>query len=123
MSKIVGVMLTLPFDNVFDYKAPDEVKIGDIVRVPFGKKHEIGIVFKIGATALLEEKKIKPVTEILPYTLKPEFIKFIEFNYIASKARWIATSQLVSGHSPLKPLIFYETNLRTIIIVPHGEDG
>ena len=79
MSKIVGVMLTLPFDNVFDYKAPDEVKIGDIVRVPFGKKHEVGIVFKIGATALLEEKKIKSVTEILPYTLKPEFIKFIEW--------------------------------------------
>ena len=79
MSKIVGVMLTLPFNSVFDYKAPDEVKIGDVVRVPFGQKQEIGVVFKIGATALLEEKKIKSVTEILPYALKPEFIKFIEW--------------------------------------------
>ena len=48
MSKTVGVMLTLPFSDVFDYKASDDVKIGDIVRVPFGRSFEIGVVFHVG---------------------------------------------------------------------------
>ena len=61
MSKTVGVMLTLPFSNVFDYKAPDDIKIGDIVRVPFGRNSEIGVVFKIGASADLDESKIKSI--------------------------------------------------------------
>lgn len=79
MSQTVGVMLTLPFSNVFDYKAPDEVKVGDVVRVPFGRTSEIGVVFKIGASAALEEKKIKPLTEVFKYHLKESLIKFVEW--------------------------------------------
>lgn len=54
---------------------------------------------------------------------RQNIIKFIEFNYIASSGRWIATIPLVSGRSPLKPLFKVGTSLRTILIVPHGEDG
>ena len=79
MSKIVGVMLPLPFNNVFDYRAPDEVKCGDVVRVPFGKGVETGVVFKLEKTADLDEKKIKAVIKILPYCLKPSLIKFVEW--------------------------------------------
>ena len=79
MSKTVGVMLTLPFSNVFDYKAPDDIKIGDVVRVPFGKSFEIGVVFKIGASAALSENKIKSVTEVFSYRLKESLIKFVEW--------------------------------------------
>ncbi len=79
MVKIVGVMLPLPFNDVFDYRAPDETKIGDIVRVPFGKGVEIGVVFKTEKTADLDEKKIKSVISILPYHIKPTLIKFIEW--------------------------------------------
>jgi len=79
MSKTVGVMLTLPFSNVFDYKAPDDVQIGDVVRVPFSRGFEIGVVFKIGASADLSENKIKPISEVFPYRFKESLIKFVEW--------------------------------------------
>jgi len=79
MSRIIGVMLPLPFNDVFDYKASDDIKIGDVVRIPFGKGIEIGVVFKLEKTADLDEKKIKSIISILPYTLKPSLIKFVEW--------------------------------------------
>ena len=79
MSKIVGVMLTLPFDNAFDYKAPDDIKIGDVVRVPFGKTFEIGVVWCLEKTADIDEKKIKSITNVLPYHLKTSLIKFVQW--------------------------------------------
>ena len=79
MTQIVGVMLTLPFNNVFDYKAPDDINIGDIVRVPFGKGFEIGAVWCLKKSSDLEEKKIKSVINVFPFTLKPDLIKFLEW--------------------------------------------
>ena len=79
MSQTIGVMLTLPFSQVFDYKAPDDVKVGDVVRVPFGRASEIGVVFKIGASADLKEGKIKSVSEVFKYRLKESLIKFVEW--------------------------------------------
>ena len=79
MQKIVGVMLPLPLNNVFDYMAPDTIKIGDIVRVSFGKKIEIGVVWCFKKTADIDEKKIKPVINVFPYCLKPELMKFVEW--------------------------------------------
>ena len=79
MTKIVGVMLTLPFNDVFDYSASDNIKLGDIVRVPFGKGVEIGVVWKIGKSSDLEEKKIKSIINVLPYRLLPSLIKFVEW--------------------------------------------
>lgn len=79
MSQTVGVMLTLPLSNVFDYWAPDDVQIGDVVRVPFGRGFEIGAVFKIGASADLPESKIKHVSKVFSYRLRSEMIKFVEW--------------------------------------------
>ena len=79
MSKIVGVMLPLPFNDVFDYRASDDVKIGDVVRVPFGKSIEIGVVFKSEKISDLDEKKIKNILGVLPYCLKPSLLKFVEW--------------------------------------------
>ena len=79
MSQTVGVMLTLPFSSVFDYKAPDNIQIGDAVRVPFGHTSEIGVVFKIGASSDLAENKIKSVSEVFKYRLKESLIKFIKW--------------------------------------------
>ena len=79
MVKTVGVMLTLPFSQVFDYLAPDGVEIGDVVRVPFGRGFELGAVFKIGASADLPANKLKYVSEVFAYRLKTELIKFVEW--------------------------------------------
>ena len=75
--KIVGVLLPLPMNGVFDYLADDTVQTGDIVRVPFGKLSLIGCVWKIGASSLLDEHKIKSVSQVLPYKLSSKIISFI----------------------------------------------
>ena len=72
MTKIVGVLLPLPFNDVFDYKAEDDVAVGDLVAVSFGnprrgKEELVGVVWKIGKSSHLDESKIKPVKARLVY--------------------------------------------------------
>lgn len=83
--QIVGVLLPLPFHDVFDYKVEDgeEVCLGSMVRVPWGREQQIGVVWKIGRSSKLEDKKIKAILEVFDYPpLSEELRKFI--NFIAS---------------------------------------
>lgn len=80
MSKIIGVLLPLPFNEPFDYKAEEGVAVGDIVRVPWGREQQIGVVWKIGKSSKLDDSKIKNIIEKLNYpSLSPEIIKFVRF--------------------------------------------
>ena len=67
MSQIIGVLLPLPFNDVFDYKTEENVPLGSFVRVPFGREKQIGVVWKIGRSSKLEENKIKAVSEVLNF--------------------------------------------------------
>lgn len=78
--QIVGVLLPMPFNEPFDYKTDGEVKLGAIVRVPFGREVLIGVVWKLGKSSNLDEQKIKKIIEVLPYPpLKQSLRRFIEF--------------------------------------------
>lgn len=78
MSKIVGVLLPLPFNDVFDYYVEDNVSIGEIVRVKFGREELVGVVWKHGKSCDLDNKKIKSAMEVLDYPpLSPELMKLI----------------------------------------------
>lgn len=78
MSQIVGVLLPLPFNEPFDYKIEGAVELGAIVRVPFGREQQIGVVWKIGRSSKLDDSKIKPVLEVFNYPPLPaELRKFI----------------------------------------------
>jgi len=67
---IYGVLLPIFFDDVFDYKADDEsLKIGQQVVVPFGRETHVGVIWKIGKSADIEDKKIKKITEVLKLPL------------------------------------------------------
>lgn len=80
LSQIVGVLLPLPFNDVFDYKVEDNVGLGTIVRVPFGREKHVGVVWKIGKSSKLDDHKIKPVSEVFNYPpLSSELMKFISF--------------------------------------------
>ncbi len=59
------ILLPAAVNHGFDYIAPDgmQLKIGDIVSVPFGKNESLGVVWKNG-TATLKEGKIKNVIKI-----------------------------------------------------------
>lgn len=82
MSEIVGVLLPLPFNDVFDYKVEteDNAVLGSIVRVPWGREQQIGVVWKLGKSSNLDDKKIKSVIEVLNFPpLSNELRKFISF--------------------------------------------
>ena len=77
---IVGVLLPLPFNDVFDYKIEGEPVLGELVRVSFGREVVVGVVWKLGKSSKLEDAKIKPVLERLNFPpLSAELMKFISF--------------------------------------------
>ena len=78
MTEIIGVLLPLPFNEPFDYKAEGKVELGSFVRVPFGREEQIGVVWKIGRSSDIEESKIKPIREVFNFPpLSAEMRKFI----------------------------------------------
>ncbi len=82
---IVGVLLPLPFNEVFDYQADESVELGDLVRVSFGHPKSgggeiVGAVWKKGRSSNLPENKIKPILEKLPLPpLSADLRKFVTF--------------------------------------------
>lgn len=81
MTNIVGVLLPLPLNTVFDYQAPDNISLGAVVSVPFGKEKLVGCVWKIGKSCSLEETQIKHITQVFPYTLSAKIVEFV--NWVA----------------------------------------
>lgn len=80
VSQIIGVMLPLPFNEPFDYKVDGDVALGSIVRVPWGREEQVGVVWKQGRSSTLDEKKIKPVAEVLNFPpLSAALMNFIKF--------------------------------------------
>lgn len=67
MSEVFAqVLLPLALDEAFTYKAQDEVEIGDVVQVEFGRKKIWGVVVEVKKTAPenLAEAKIKKILAI-----------------------------------------------------------
>lgn len=80
MTSIIGVMLPLPFNEPFDYKTETELPLGTLVRVPWGREEQIGVVWKHGHSSELPENKIKPIIEKLDFPpLSKNLIQFVKF--------------------------------------------
>ena len=62
---IYGVLLPLPFDDVFDYSADDGLTIGQMVEVSFGREDLVGVIWKIGKSADIALSKIKPIKSVI----------------------------------------------------------
>ncbi len=77
---IIGVLLPLPFNEPFDYQSEEELPLGTIVRVPWGREEQVGVVWKIGKSSDLDEKRIRPVSEKLNLPPIAESLrKLVEF--------------------------------------------
>lgn len=114
---VYGVLLPLPFDDVFDYMSDDDLTIGQIVIVPFGREKLAGIIWKIGQTAQIDAKKIKPIIEVinLPKISKAMIsfiIKTAEYN-LAPKGLVL---KMVLGQKtnqlPKQKVILYGLNIK-----------
>ena len=80
----------------FDYKIPDnlinEIKVGTLVIIPFGKREEIGFVSKIKSQSYFQEKFNEKIKEIKGILFSPTFFDFnklklaywISFYYMSS---------------------------------------
>ena len=85
---IIGVLLPLPFNEPFDYQSEEELPLGTIVRVPWGREEQIGVVWKIGKSSDLDEKRIRPVSEKLNLPPIAESLrKLVEFTAEVEKLR------------------------------------
>ena len=75
-----GILLPLAFNDVFDYQSDNETLCrGQLVIVSFGKEELVGVVWKIGKSANIDIKKIKPIKQILSLPkLSPIMITFIQ---------------------------------------------
>lgn len=62
---IIGVLLPLPFNEPFDYESEEELPLGTMVRVPFGREEQIGVVWRHGKSSGLDDKRIRTVIENL----------------------------------------------------------
>lgn len=99
-NSFVNILLPLPFDEPFTYRAKDfALAVGDVVKVPFRKKELWGLV--VGLDAILSEKiDEKKVKEILAKNEQIKFsAKLIEF------VTWIASYNMAPKGLVLKAFI------------------
>jgi len=64
---IIRVALDVPLSTLFDYflSVGQSAEIGQRVRVPFGRKHMVGIVIELAESSDLAPERIKPVEHVL----------------------------------------------------------
>ncbi len=72
------VLLPKVFNFPFTYYSKVEVKVGDLVEVPFGTKKEIGVVWKNNYREP-QNIKIKNIEKKLEFSLNRKFVDFIEW--------------------------------------------
>ena len=89
---LYDVIVTRPFDKAFTYVSNEQLKIGQVVLVPFGKKEEIGIIWSKNIKK--PNHKIKNISKIIKEVIfKNTTIEFIN---------WIANYTLAPLGSVLK---------------------
>ena len=89
---LYDVIVTRPFDKVFTYASNEQLKIGQVVLVPFGKREEIGIIWSKNTKK--PNHKIKNISKIIEGVIfKNTTIEFIN---------WIANYTLAPLGSVLK---------------------
>lgn len=80
MSRVVGVLLPLPFDKPFDYQTEEALLLGQIVEVPFGKEKQIGVVWRLESSAEIAPEKIKKIAKVFDFSpLSENMRQFIEW--------------------------------------------
>ncbi|MCO6523906.1 MAG: primosomal protein N' [Candidatus Schmidhempelia sp.] len=72
MMLIAHVALAVPLSKLFDYLIPEslanQITVGARVKVPFGKRHDIGIVVNIDTDTEFDAIKLKGISEVIDHT-------------------------------------------------------
>ncbi len=89
------VLLPKVFDFPFTYNSNEEIKIGDLVEVPFGSNKEIGVIWKKKYNDP-QNIKIKDIKKKTGFSINSKLIDFIE---------WFASYNMVPAGLVLKMVI------------------
>ena len=100
----VEVLLPKVFNFSFTYNSNNiSLKTGDLVEIPFGKKKEIGVIWKNKDTKLKENIKIKNISKkIFSYSLDQKLVNFVE---------WFSAYNMVPLGLALKMVLGNKDNL------------
>jgi primosomal protein N' (replication factor Y) len=80
--EIAEVLLPVPFDHGFDYLLPQTqtITLGDVVKVPFGKRKLFGIVIQLKNASTTPLEKLKIIENRVEWVqLSPAVCKFIDW--------------------------------------------
>ena len=114
---IYGVLLPLPFDDVFDYSDDDGLVIGQMVEVSFGREDLVGVIWKIGQTANIALSKIKPIKSVinLPKLTQPMMVfiqKTAQYNLAPLGLVLKMVLGLKSNQLPKQKITLYGLNIK-----------
>ena len=104
--RTVPVLLTMPFDDPFDYAVPQGMavpEIGSFVIVPLGNTRRIGVVWEAGASDPVAPERLKPLAEVLDLPLVPE----VSRDFVA----WVARYTMAPLGSVLRMVVGSPHNL------------
>ncbi len=77
---IVGILLPLPFNEPFDYECDEDLPLGAMVRVPFGQKELVGVLWRKGKTEGVDAGKIKKIIRCLDFPpLSEQLRRLVDF--------------------------------------------
>ena len=109
--RIVQVALDVPLSTLFDYSISVEtqVKVGQRVRVPFGRKEVVGMVMSLSEGSDLEKERIKSVNQVfndIP-PLPTELLTLFQFcsDYYQHPLGMTAMSALPAKMRTLEPVL------------------
>ena len=99
---LYDVIVTRPFDKVFTYSSINEqLKIGQVVLVPFGKKIETGIIWKKNVEK--PKHKIKEISKVIERCKEQEDDSgFLQHNFL----NYLSKSEIKIFKGPLRNMVF-----------------
>jgi primosomal protein N' (replication factor Y) len=79
--KTARIGLDVPLAQLFDYRAEDDIEVGQRVLVPFGPRQMVGVVLEIADATSIPEHRLKSVTRVLrdAPSLSTEDLRLIRF--------------------------------------------
>lgn len=94
-------------DSLYTYAAPDDIRVGDVVMVPFNKnnRERLGYVFEVDVTPACDVKRIKTILcKVDDYSLNAEMMKTIAWMRTRYGIKYIdAVHCFIPPGKPTKP--------------------
>ncbi|RED49102.1 primosomal protein N' [Aestuariispira insulae] len=114
-SQLVKVLLPLPLAGPYDYRVPPGMDVwpGRFVRVPFGPRRLVGVVWGEGGDSGLEASRIKDLDSVLPLPDLPQanrdLVDWISAYCLAPQGAVLRMAMSVPAvFEPVKPITLYE---------------